>query len=682
MKALRLVGFTICFLAFFVAQAQKNFKKDADFAYNAAMYFKAKELYDKAYEKSRKADEKAEILFMIGECWRQTQNPKDAEVWYTKAIKARYNEPQVYLYLAHAQKVQGKYDEALDNFKKYLEKKPGDKLGEVGVKSCEQAIEWRDNPTRYVVNPMPLLNSEAMDFSPVFADKKNEQIYFTSTREGSTGGNISDVSGGGFADLWESTRDKKGKWSEPVILNEVVNSEVDEGASCLNGRRNTIYFTRCGFDKKKGKFGCALWTARKAGANFRDPEIIPIANDTNAVGHPAITPDDKVLIFASDLVGPGAQGGKDLWYITYDKKERKWSDPVNLGSEINTPGDEMFPYVRDDGTLFFASNGHLGMGGLDIFEAKAKGTNQWGDPVNMKAPINSSANDYGIIWDGDKKRGFFTSDREGGKGKDDIYEFYWPPVVFALEGVVKDLETKKPIPSATVQLVGTDGSKVEVQTDDEGFFKFAENGQDRYIKKNTSYSLVVSKDKYLNAKGRESTVGVEESKVFYHEYELQPITEKPIELPEILYEYNKADLLPQSKDSLNYLYKILIENPTIVIELRANTDFRGSNSYNQKLSQRRAQACVDYLVTEKGIAADRIEAKGQGESVPRELKRDMRGFKAGTVLTEKFIKSLKDKQQIEDAHQLNRRTEFAILRTDYVPKKEETPKDEGEGTEE
>ncbi len=673
MKALKLLGLFICFIAFLGGHAQKNFKRDADYAFNGAMYFKAKELYDKAYGKERKANVKAEILYKIGECWRLTENPKDAEVWYAKAIKAKCEVKEVYLHMGHCQKLLGKYDEALDNYKKYLQRVPGDKRGEAGVKSCELATGWKDKPTRYEVAPMPLLNSEAMDFSPIYANKKWTELYFTSTREGSAGTNMSDVTGTGFADLWKSTRDKKGKWSEPVVLNEAVNSELDEGASCLNKRKNTMYFTRCGYDKKKGKFGCALYTAKKQGQKYAEPILIEIGSDTNAVGHPAISPDDKTLIFASDLVGNGSQGGKDLWYITYNKKARKWSEPVNLGPEINTPGDEMFPYIRDDGTLFFSSNGHLGMGGLDIFMAEAKGTNQWSNPTNMQYPINSEANDYGIIWEGNKRKGFFTSDREGGKGRDDIYEFYWPPILFALEGVVKDIETKKPLANAKVKLVGTDGTQLEVTTDGEGFFKFETNGSDRIIKKETSYSLVVSKEKYLNAKGRETTVGIEESKVFYHEYDLQPIN-KPIELPEILYEYNKADLLPQSKDSLNYLYDILVENPNIVIELRSNTDFRGSAKYNQRLSQRRAQACVDYLVDEKKIAADRIFAKGQGENVPRVLSRDMRGFKKDTELTEKYITGLKDKQQIEDAHQLNRRTEFAVLRDDYVPK---TPAPEG-----
>ncbi len=312
------------------------------------------------------------------------------------------------------------------------------------------------------------------------------------------------------------------------------------------------------------------------------------------------------------------------------------------------------------------------MGGLDIFKAVSTGVNQWGKVENMKYPINSNANDFGIVFEQGKEKGYLTTSREGGKGGDDIWSFYLPPLVFALEGIVKDAETGKPIPGAKIELVGSDGTKAEAIADENGQFKFAENGNDRYIKPNTTYNLVVSAKDYLNAKGKETTVGVEKSKIFYHEYALASI-KKPIRMPQILYEYNSADLLPQSKDSLNFLYNVMMDNPNIVVELRSHTDFRGSRSYNQKLSQKRAQSAVDYLVKEKGIPADRIVAKGMGEDEPLTLP-------DGTVLDEKYIKSLKTKEEQEAAHQLNRRTDFKVIRTDYVPKTENSTGTESSGT--
>lgn len=664
MKITKIIGlFAFLVMLSVTASAQKNYKLDADVAFGGGKYYKAIEMYKKAYTKETKKEVKAEILFQIGECYRGKNDGKQAAVWYNKAIKARYEDPIAMYYVAEIYRAEGKYEEAMAEYKKYKAANPSDKRAEMGIKSCELAKEWKDNPTRIVVNPMPLLNSEDYDFSPVFSDKKNTEIYFTSTRQGSAGESVSDVTGMNFSDLYRSKRDKKGKWSEPVVLNETVNSPASEGASCLNKKRNIIYFTRCGVEDK-GVMGCSIMWAKKAGQKWGAPEVIAIAADTFTVGHPAISSDDNTLVFASNM--PGGQGGKDLWYVTYDKKAKKWSEPTNLGSEINTPGDEMFPFIRDNGELYYSSNGKEGMGGLDIYKATSTGVNQWGGAENVQSPLNSEAHDFGIVFEPGKERGFFTTSREGGKGGDDIWEFYLPPKLFSLEGIVKDVETNEPLANAKIKLVGTDGSTAEATTDANGNFAFIENGPARYIIENTSYSLVVSKEKYLNAKGKETTVGLEKSKKFFHEYALQPVENTVIKLPLIEYEYNKADLKPNSKDSLNYLYDIMVDNPTIVIQLRSHTDFRGSAAYNQRLSQRRAQSCVDYLVKEKGIDADRIKAKGMGEVEP------IKGAN-GTLLDEKYIKSLKSKEEIEAAHQRNRRTDFKVIGTDYVPKNTEAP---------
>ena len=642
----------------FSANAQKDYKNEADVAFSGYKYYQAIEMYKKAYTKESKNERKSEILFQIGECYRLKNDGKQAAVWYEKAIKAKLDNPLAYLYIANVYKSEGRYEDAIVEYGKYKAAAPGDKRADVGIKSCESAKKWLEEPTRIIVTPMPQINSEDYDFSPVFADKKGEELYFTSTRQGSAGASISDVTGMNFSDIYATKRDKKGKWSEPTPLNETINSPAEEGASVLNEKKNQIYFTRCGVEKN-GIMGCSIFTAKKSGQNWGDAELIPIASDTFAIGHPAITNDESTLIFASDM--PGGQGGKDLWYITYDKKAKTWSEPVNLGSEINTSGDEMFPYIRFNGELYFASNGHPGMGGLDLFKAESKGVNQWAKVENLKSPMNSSAHDFGIVFEEDKDRGFFTTSREGGKGGDDIWEFYLPPMLYAINGIVKDLETSEPLANATIKLIGTDGSSAEVTSDASGNFTFAENGSARYINPNTSYSLVVTKKDYLIAKGKETTVGLKASKTFNHEYNLQPVINTVIKLPLIEYEFAKWDLLPNSKDSLNFLYNVMVENPTIVIQLRSHTDFRGSNKNNMTLSQKRAQSCVDYLVKEKGVDPERIVAKGMGEEEPLKMP-------DGTLLNEKYINSLKDKPSIEEAHQRNRRTDFKVLSTDFVPK--------------
>ena len=629
--------------------AQKNFTKDADLAFKSESYFSAIDLYKKAYTKEPSKSKKAEILFRIAECYRYIVDIKQAETWYKKAIKAKYPDPITYLHLANVLKSQEKYEEALEKYNSYLKEKPGDPVGKMGAESCKLAKEWIDNPTRHNVQNMVFLNSKQYDFSPTFADKKHKSIIFTSTREGSTGSTADDRTGENFSDLYYSQVDNKGKWSVPTLLNEEINSASNEGSAALNKRCNILYFTRCGYEKKKS-LTCKILYAKKMGRKWAEPEDLQLGNDSITVGHPSVSKDDKYLFFASDM--DGGQGGKDIWYVKYNKKTKAWSSPVNLGSEINTEWDEMFPYIRDDGTLYFASDGHPGLGGLDIFKAEKTGNDKWGNVENMKFPINSSGNDFGIIFEGKKEKGYLTSNRKGGKGGDDIWSFFVPPLIFTLQGTVTNLETKEPIPGAKLVMVGTDGSSVEIKTDDNGFYSFEEipGTHNRYINAETTYNMVVSKEKFLNAKGQETTVGIEESTTFIHDFALQPFAEE-IRFPAVLYAYDKYDLLPQSEDSLNFLYQTLVDNSNLVIELSAHTDSRGSNSYNQKLSQKRAESCVNYLIS-KGIPADRMVPVGYGETK--------------LLITDSQIAKLKTEEEKEAAHQKNRRTVFKILRDDYV----------------
>lgn len=657
MKLSRVLGFSLLTLLFsFQLSAQKSYLEDADRAlYEEEKYFEAIEMYKKAYVKEKGRDVKAEIIFKIAESYRLSDQTEQAQVWYDKSIIAQYADPIARLRLAEMKMQNGKYDEALVEFQKYAAERPEDPRGKNGIEGAKKAQEWEDNPDTYVVEPVVLINSEFYDYAPTFADKKNEEMIFTSTREGSVGNETSEVTGDNFSDLYFSQRDRKGKWSEPVLVEgEGVNTEFSEGAAVLNSRRNIMYFTRCKVEKN-GYVGCQLISAKKMGNKFGQAEPIPISNDSAVIGHPAITPDDKIIIFASDL--EGGMGGKDLWYIK-EEGRGQWSSPINLGPDINTEGNEMFPYVRDNGDLYFSSDGHMGMGGLDIYHAKKQGEGQWGKVENLKAPINSYSNDFSIIFDGDHDRGYITSSRPGGRGKDDIWQFSRPPVLFVLKVEVRDSETGEILPASNVKLIGTDGTSAEKETQSNGQTEFADNGGESYINPNTSYSITVSKPGYLNAKGKETTVGLEESKIFAHLYELIPIKEEGIKLPEILYEFDKTTLTDQAKDSLDYLYDILVNNPQIVIELRANTDSRGSDKYNLKLSQGRAESVVKYL-SSLGIASERMVPKGYGET--------------NLLISDAEINKMATEEEREAAHQLNRRTDFIVLRDDYVPQ------DQGDG---
>lgn len=645
------------------AFAQKNFSKEADLAFLNESYFSAIEAYKKADVKAKPA-EKARINFQIGECYRLMVEPAQAETFYAKAIKLKYasTNPDVLFRMADVLKQQGNYKEAQDYYEQFLAKKPGVAEAEAGLESCKKAQLWMAEPTKHIVQNEIQLNTESYDYAPAWGDKKHNVLIFSSSRPGSTGDGIDERTGESFMDLWTTTRDNKGKWGEPQLLPETINTPDNEGGAYMNGKGDGLYFTRCPREKKTN-LGCDIYYSEPQGKSWKEATKIilkPEGGDSLSCGHPTLDKGEKIMIFASDL--PGGQGGKDLWLTEYDKKEKAWGTPKNLGPKINTVGDEMFPHLTDEGVLYFSSNGHIGMGGLDIFRAESVGENQWGNVENLRYPINSSEHDYGIIFEkgSDDKRGFFTSSRPEGKGRDDLYSFNLPEIKFILEVYVKNKETQEPLSGVEITLVGSDGSQIVKTTDEEGKFIYDENGSNRYIQKETSYNLEVSKDEFLGAKSKFSTVGEENSKKFIEELFMQPASKDVvIDFPEVQYAYDKAELLVDdrinSKDSLDYLYQTLVDNPTIVIELQAHTDCRGSDKYNKALSQKRAQSCVDYLIS-KGIPADRMVPAGYGETTPRAP-----GLECET------IENMATTEEKEVAHQKNRRTQFRVLSFDYKP---------------
>lgn len=641
------------------ASAQGKLAEEADDAFKKGFYFNAIELYKKAYTVEKKASTKAELIFKVGEAYRALGDPQQAGVWYEKANKAQYTDPITYLYIGDMLKQEGKYAEAIAAYNRYKEKKPGDVRADASIAESQQAQEWKDTPTRYSVDPEVLLNTPQYDFTPAFADKKNETVVYTSTRPGSTGTETDAIIGESFSDLFTSSRDRLGKWSEPVKLPIAINTGGNEGAPIFNEKRSMMYFTRCPMEKKK-VYGCDIWVSKKVGNNYAEPvklALRPDKNDTITIGHPALTPDESALIFASDMKWPGHKGGKDLYMVALNKDGMPSGSPTNLGADINTSKDDMFPFVRNDGSLYFSSNGRAGMGGMDIYRAEKAGANAWSAVDNMRSPINSSSDDFGIAFEGAEERGFFTSNRAGGKGQDDIWRFYLPDMIFALQGTAYDKATGQPLPGTKISVVGTNGSNFSAITDDNGGFSFVENGKDRFIKENTTYSILAEKEGYLNVKDQATTVGLNESTTFVKEYFLQPaIVGGVVELPTVLYEVDEFVLIPAGIDSMQLAYQTLIDNPTMVVELRSHTDSRPTRRYkggNMELSQKRAQSCVNYLVT-KGIDPARMVPVGRGAEEPR--------------ITDAEIKKMATKEEKEAAHQKNRRTDFKVISYDYVPK--------------
>lgn len=656
-----------------LAQAQKNYAQEADEAFRLYQFYDAIEMYKSAYNKvGRNRVEKVRILFQIGECYRKINDVKRAEQTYKRVIASNYPDPIVHLHFGDVLKQQGKYIDAIEQYKIYSEKVPEDERGNMGVKSCELAQRWIDNPTRYEVENIKRINSNADDFGPAYADRKFGSLVFASTRPDATGKKADPNTGQSFSDIFLTTKDRKGNWSQPVVFDPLICGIDNEGAATFSVKYNTLYFTRCPVVKKQ-IVGCQIWISTKRGRGWAEPEHLSVSADSSSVGHPTITSNERDLYFASDI--PGGYGGRDIWYATRTRKNRPFGAPVNLGPVINTPGNEMFPYIREysDGrtALYFASDGHPGMGGLDIYRSEWEGAG-WGAPDNMMSPINSMGDDFAIIFEGDLEKGFLTSNRPGGRGGDDIYSHYLPPLLYTLQGVVRDELTLQLLSNAVIELAGSDNTVLTVKTDRAGSYAF----NNQQILPNTTYKISAKKENYFPKDATITTVGLNVSKDFVENFLLIPFPKDPIPLPEIRYDLARWELLPQYQDSLNGLIEIMKKNPTIVIELISHTDFRDDIIRNDTLSFKRARSVVEYLVT-RGIDGERMVPKGRGERDPRKLPNGYTysfgeyngiSFPPGVTLTEDYINALKINKEKEAAHQLNRRTEFRIIRDDYVPK--------------
>jgi peptidoglycan-associated lipoprotein len=655
--------FLILLLMFIVVQESPAQKRKAERAYasfQAGEYYEAIDLFKDSYSKTKRSDKiaRAELIYMIAECYRLVNNPRNAETWYKLAVRSAVTKPEAQLWYAASLKKNGKYKQAIEELKKYKQIAPADAKADQEIRACELAIEWQENPEAYKTDEIKDLNSRESDFSPSFGRNDFGVVYFTSSREDATGNKTHGATGQGYTDIFESRLDKKSKWSTPVPV-DLINSEFEDGTPCFTGDYKELYFTRCEAGKREKK-GCIIMYSKRSGDSWSKPENQKILPDSMVAAHPAVSADGLTMYFVSDM--SGGFGGKDIWVTTRSGAGSDWSTPINPGPDINTGGNELFPFLRNDGTLYFSSDGLIGMGGLDIFKAVPQPDGSW-IVENMKSPVNSSADDFGIAFENENERGIFSSTRKG-RGNDDLYAFEFPPLTFSITGLVKDEKTGSAIEGSTILLIASDASNLQTETGSGGEFNFS-------LKPNVDYIFLAKKKGYLNGKEKETTKGQEKSREFMVTILLTAI-DKPIELPNIFYDFNKYDLRPESMVSLDKLVETLNDNPTVTIELMSHTDSRDTEEYNYELSQRRAQSVVKYLI-EKGIEPDRLSAKGYGESSPKVIDASVvthaSFLKTGITLTEEYINSLPTEEQKEIAHQINRRTEFRVLRTDYEPPK-------------
>jgi len=649
----------------------KSPAKNADILFERGQYFGAIDRYKKAYKrtKSKKYEqERIRITYQLGECYRLTENTRQAASQYKRVVKTDFpiENPIIFLHYGDVLKRNGKYDEALNYYNLYSEQVPDDPRGKLAAADIEKIKEWLEFPSKYEVTRLKALNSKASDFGVAWTNSQYNEVIFSSTRDGGLSKEKDGITGQKFADFYTSRQDKKGVWDKPELTDEEggLNTQGSEGVPFFNKSFSTVYFTRCG-NAKKRQSGCEIVKSSHAGGAFAEPTVVEITtiDSLDVIGHPTLSSDESIMYFAAER--KGGFGGKDIW-MTMKNDEGKYGRPFNLGDVINTQGNEMFPFLRNDSTLYFASDGHGGMGGLDIFVTTVDSLGNWGEPVNLKYPINSTGNDFGIIFHPTEERGFFISNRDSRNGQDDdIYYFMEPPILFTIKGNIKNTNTLQYVSGANVKLVGSDGSTATTLSSDNGGFQFT-NSQ---LALGNIYVLTIDKPNFFTLTDTISTVGLEFSHDFEVAYNMSMIPDEPVVLPEIQYELAKWELRPQFEDSLQGLIEMLQVNPNITVELGSHTDFRDTDARNDILSQKRAQSVCDYLVI-RGIDPLRLTAKGYGERVPRTLKKDFiyKGFtfKNGTKLTEEYINGLASDDLKEYAHQLNRRTEFKVISKDYV----------------
>lgn len=628
---------------------------DAEEKQRIGEYYEAAAIYRKVYMKTspKKRDLRGYIAYRMAECNRLINNTGKATSAYMNAIRYDYPDSTVYLRMGQMLQKTGRYPEAIKNYDIYMENDPSNLLAINGIQGCELAPGWKKNPTRYEVRRMDKFNSRRGEFSPMLAGDKYDQLYFASSRSKDKDAKVSAITGQNNNNLFLVKQDEKGAWLAPVELEDEVNTEYDEGTPSFSPDGNTMYYTYCAQDPE-GPRTAEIYISTRSSAKWGKGTRATIVKDSvTALGHPSISPDGKYLYFVSDAVG--GFGGKDIFRARVAGND--FGPMENLGEEINTPGDEMFPYVRDSVTLYFASNGHPGMGGLDLFKATQDSTGKW-KVENLGAPINSMADDFGITFAGKEERGFFCSNRNDARGYDHIYSFERPTITIFIEGIVNDVD-EYPIEDATVRIVGKDGLNVKVPVKKDGTYRVE-------LERDIRYVMMASARGYLNQNYELHTGPEEKNETYIVDFFLSPIS-KPVVIDNIFYDFDKATLRPESKKALDEMIKMLNDNPNVTIELGAHTDRKGTDQYNERLAQRRAQSVVDYLIA-GGIEAARLEAKGYGESVPKTINKKMAKqfdfLKEGDVLTEEFILALPPEQQ-EIADQINRRTEFKVLRTNY-----------------
>lgn len=618
--------------------------------YDAAADFKT--AYNKTPSKER--DKRGERAKKMAYCYDRINSNSKAIAAYRNVIRYKKDSIDTHMALARLLMKAANYKEAAKEFQLVLDSLPDNELAQTGLLSAQTAQAEKEAGSRYIVKKMDIFNSRRADYSPMLFGDEYDQLYFTSTRNEAQGDELSGITGTKPGDIFYSQKDENGKWQRPETIESGLNTEYDEGACCFTPDQSEMYLTQCLTDPSYPRFATIVTSARSDAA-WGKPQPLEITRDTlSSYAHPAVSPDGMWLYFTSDM--PGGKGGLDIWRVRITSAGLGGVE--NLGEPINTPGDEMFPTFRPNGDLYFSSNGHKGLGGLDIYIAKVDKKTKRFVLEHPGYPLNSQGDDFGMTFEGLHNRGFFSSNRGDARGWDHIYSFEKPEIIQTVKGWVYEMDGYE-LPEAQVYMVGSDGTNLKLSVKGDGSFT-------QEINPNVDYIFLATCKGFLNHKEELKVKPVTESEEYVLQFPLASIR-VPVLIDNIFYDFDKYSLRPESKKALDELVKLLNENPNVTIELSAHCDYKGSAEYNKTLSQKRAETVVNYLI-EHGIAKDRLSPVGYGKEKPKTIRKKLTEkypwLKEGDVLTEEFIKKLdKDKQEI--CNQLNRRTEFVVLRITY-----------------
>jgi len=614
-------------------------------------YYEAAACYRKAYTQlpSKEKTLRGQTAAKMAECYRKTCNTSKAITAYKNQIRYGQADTLTHLRLGQQLMKTGNYKEAARQFQTAADSLRQPALARTGLEAARLAPQWKKEGSAYTVKRADIFNSRRDDYSPMLGGEDANQLFFTSTRNQAQGDDLSGITGAKAADIFMAQKDEKDKWQKPQPIDSELNSAYDEGACCFAPDGKTMYLTQCTTDPNYPRYA-TIATSRRTDAAWSKPVRLVISNDTlSSYAHPAVSPDGQWLYFVSDM--PGGAGGYDLWRCEL-YPDGQPGPPENLGAPVNTPGDEMFPTFRPNGDLYFSSDGHPGMGGLDIFCLHAQQLTHPG------YPLNSQGDDFGMTFEGLRNQGFFCSNRGDNRGMDHIYSFYNPEIVQTVKGWVYEQDGYE-LPAAQVYMVGNDGTNLRLSVRGDGSFT-------QEVKAGVDYVMLATCKGFLNHQEQLHPMPVSQSEEYVLQFPLANIS-APVLIENIFYDFDKATLRPESAAALDELVKLLNENPNVTIELSAHTDYKGSEHYNERLSQRRAESVVAYLIAH-GIAPDRLTPKGYGEASPKRIKRKVAErypfLQTGDVLTEAFIARLPEAEQ-EQCNQLNRRTEFRVLRTTY-----------------